>query len=243
MKNVKSITIGKTVQTIGSKVFDECRSLQLIIVDEENQYITTVDNVLMNKEQTEIIQYPMRDSKTSYTIPSTVTTIRNSAFVDCYYLQSIDVDESNDNFTSINGVLFDKENKILLQYPSGNSQSRYIVPDGTTTIREKAFRYAQVESIIVARTVKSIEHYAFSSCIKLREVNYTSSTPLTSTGKKIFDGTPLVDTIKVPKAYEGSETFCGKQVYPTFIVGTCGNTVNWIVDDGSLFIYGHGEIY
>ena len=75
----------------------------------------------------------------SINIPSSVTNIGNNAFSDCISLIQIDVDQYNTMFLSIDGVLFDKTAKTLIQYPSGKSGA-YTIPDGVTCIENAAFR-------------------------------------------------------------------------------------------------------
>ncbi len=58
-ETLKTIYIGKDVKEIDSKAFFTCKTLQQIIVDDENPYFCDIDGVLYNKDKTEIILYPM----------------------------------------------------------------------------------------------------------------------------------------------------------------------------------------
>jgi hypothetical protein len=55
------------------------------------------------------------------TIPFSVATINNDAFESCVNLEKINVDENNECYTSIDGVLFDKKGETLLCYPAGKT--------------------------------------------------------------------------------------------------------------------------
>jgi len=77
---VGSLTIPSTLTTIGNNVFTN--SGVLFTVDGANPNYSSEDDVLFNKDKTMLIQCPI--SKTgSYTIPSSVTSIGESAFYNC----------------------------------------------------------------------------------------------------------------------------------------------------------------
>ena len=58
-EKLETVYIGKDVKEIDGKAFFTCKTLQRIIVDEENEYYCDIDGVLYNKDKTEIILYPM----------------------------------------------------------------------------------------------------------------------------------------------------------------------------------------
>ena len=69
-------------------------------------------------------------------IPST-TNITCPGFNDtaCFYgnINSITVGENNQNFSSIDGVLFNKAGTTLILYPSGNSATSYTIPNSSNS--------------------------------------------------------------------------------------------------------------
>lgn len=104
---ITEVTLGKEIKEIDSKSFYSCYALKAIHVDPENQYYCDVDGVLFNKDQTELICYPidhdayLRDKYgyasqlwpedaaydekyyneiNTYVVPSTVKTIGQLAF-------------------------------------------------------------------------------------------------------------------------------------------------------------------
>lgn len=77
---------------------------------------------------------------TDVTIGDGVTTIGNYAFSNCSSLTNITVDADNTAYSSDSrGTLFDKNKTILIQYPIGNVETAYIIPDSVTTIWDYAF--------------------------------------------------------------------------------------------------------
>ncbi len=102
--SLTSITIPDSVTSIGNYAFAWCDSLTSITVDEDNKYFSSNSyGVLFNKDKTTLIQYPAGNTRTSYTIPDSVTTIGNSAFYDCDSLTSVTIPDS---VTSIGDYAF-----------------------------------------------------------------------------------------------------------------------------------------
>ena len=76
--NIKEIRIPASVSFIGKAAFAGCYSLESIDVDPANEYYSSVDGVLFNKDKTELIWCPKRAGNT-YEVPSTVTLIKEGA--------------------------------------------------------------------------------------------------------------------------------------------------------------------
>ena len=91
------------VTTIGNGVFNNCSKLTEINVDSNNpHYYASADGILFDKSMTTIVVYPPGKTATNYTIPPSVTTIRNHAFLTCTNLESV----SMSNVTSIGDLAF-----------------------------------------------------------------------------------------------------------------------------------------
>ena len=101
------------------------------------------------------------------TIPSSVTTIGMWAFESCLTLTNISVDSKNNAYMSVNGVLFDKSGKILIFCPRGKS-GVYTIPSSVTTIGSYAFAKCNNITIYsIPYSVTIIESSAFLSYLRL----------------------------------------------------------------------------
>ncbi len=89
-----SITIPSSVTTIGNYAFERCTGLISINVDAANTHYCSEDDVLFNYVKDTLIQYPVSNIRTEYSIPSSVTTIERSAFYQCKGLTSITIPNS-----------------------------------------------------------------------------------------------------------------------------------------------------
>ena len=74
----------------------------------------------------------------SVSIPDSVTNIELGAFAQCPRLTAITVDSENPAYTNVTGVLFNKSQTALIQYPAGINGS-YAIPNGVTNIGGAAF--------------------------------------------------------------------------------------------------------
>ncbi len=214
-----SVSIPDSVTTIGKNAFFACDSLSCITVGVENPNYSSLDGVLFNKNRTTLIQCPGGKSG-EYTIPNSVTTIGNSAFAFCTSPTSvtigdsvttiessafdgctafITVDVKNPNYSSLDGVLFNKTRTTLIQCPSGKS-GEYTIPDSVTTIGKGAFWMCiSLTSVTISDSVTTIEDYAFYGCDALKSVIIPDS--VTTIGYCAFPDCPSLTDIY----YGGSE--------------------------------------
>ena len=116
---------------------------------------------------------------TSITIPDGVTSIGKYALTGCTRLTSINVNENNQNYCSVDGVLFDKGKTTLITYPNGKGASygaSYIIPSSVTSIEEWAFyNCSGLTGITIPSSVTSIGESAFYGCTGLTGITIPSS--------------------------------------------------------------------
>ena len=153
-------TIPDGVTTICNEAFDSCRVLLGVTIPDS---VTSIGEMAFN----------FCYSLDSITIPDSVTSIGDSAFSACWELKellipagvivvgeeivsgclsltNIEVAEGNENYCSIDGILFNKDRTILMACPIGKMLTEYVVADGVTTISDSAFYYCEaLESITI----------------------------------------------------------------------------------------------
>ena len=87
--SLTSVTIPGSVTTIGEGAFIGNSRMTSITVDESNTSYMSEDGVLLSKDGTELIVYPIAKAATVYTIPDGVTSIGIMAFSNCNGLTSV----------------------------------------------------------------------------------------------------------------------------------------------------------
>lgn len=264
--NLTSITIPSSVTTIGSFAFFNCSSLMRIDVDNGNQHYCSIDGNLFDKSKKILIQYAIGKRESKYIIPNSVTEIREPAFSCCESLTSvailsgvakigegafsyssiinIDVDNQNQYYSSIDGNLFDKEKKTLIQYAPGKKNTKYTFPNDVTVIGDRAFsgcigltdvicsnnvinigseaffRCENLKNVVIGENVVNIGNYAFAYCHNLSNISIPNS--VTDIGDDAFLNSGL-NNIVIP----GSVIRIGGNAFKN-----CNNLTSVTIEDG-----------
>jgi len=136
-------------------------------------------------------------SLTTIAIPHSVTSIGHGAFAGCASLNSITVDPANSVYSSVGGVLFDKNKTLLLQCPHGLT-GIYTIPNSVRLIVSYAFFGSRLTSITIPESVKSIGNYAFAQCSSLTSISIPNS--ITTLNGGVFDGCSSLTSISIPNS-------------------------------------------
>ncbi len=225
MKNVKRILCFLCVIAIVAASFAGCTQKtesQIEYVIENNEVkITGYTDSTVRTEITvpdEIDGYPVTEiadfslfnaeSLTKITIGKNVREIGTWSMTNNQRLVEFVVDEENPYFTSVDGILFTKDMKTLVYYPSaknikfnkyGEAQNTtsYVIPYGVETIRSKAFyKCYYLDDIEMPDTVTFIEEKAFHRCSALTKLDLPVN--LEFIGKDAFAYCELVKTATIP---------------------------------------------
>ena len=135
-------------------------------------------------------------SLASVNIPAGVTSIGEGAFASCRKLASITVDDNNTTFSGTDGILFNKEKTVLMQYPAGKTEQTYIMPETVTAISGEAFSSAKISSITISPNVTSIGRAAFSASDL---VGITIPSGVTVIEESTFAGCTKLTSINIPE--------------------------------------------
>ncbi len=196
-KSITEITLPASLEWdgLGYYLFGGCDNLAEIKVSEGNVTFTSVDGVLFGDSEDYklgiLVAYPPAKQGATYNIPedttyisaytfstadklntinipATVNVIDGAAFDLCRNLTDINVDEDNNNFSSIKGVLYNKDlntKKVteLLVCPQGK-EGIYEIPEGIKLI--KAMEIPEYAQEVFNDAVQG----AFQGCVKLEGI-------------------------------------------------------------------------
>ena len=168
---------------------------------------------------------------TSITIGNGITNVGAAPFLYCSSLTNITVDANNQNYSSINGVLFNESQSTLIQYPAG-LVGNYMIPSCVTSIGGSAFCSSRLTSIMVPGGVTNIGYGAFAVCSSL--TNAIIADGVVSLGATAFADTALTEiTIPASITAIGLSEFAGCTSLTAIIVDT--NNPAYRSEDGVLF--------
>lgn len=190
------ISIPKEIETIANQAFYKCEALKKIdfsdgvkeIKEAAFSYCSALEEIHLSKVLTKIGKeaFYACSSLTEITLPKKLINIGEDAFGACKALKEIKVEAGNTAFTSIDGVLFNKEKTTLLTFPFANT-ANYQVPVGTTKIAPSAFSECnKLASIQFPNTLIEIGSEAFYKCLKLENITLPNS--ITAVGEGAFYG-------------------------------------------------------
>ncbi|MBO5124726.1 MAG: leucine-rich repeat protein [Spirochaetaceae bacterium] len=205
-----SISIPEGVTSIGERAFNGCSNLATVTFG-EGSLLTTIGisafsgcsglTSISIPSSVEIIgagAFQGCSGLTSISIPEGVTTIGARAFGGCSSL-NISVNENNTKYSSVNGMLLDKEKTTLIAYPSAK-ETVTNVPTSVTTIGNDAFYGCKsLTSISIPSSVTSIGEAAFSGCSSLTSITIPSE-GVKSIGNGAFDGCKSLTSISIPSS-------------------------------------------
>jgi hypothetical protein len=121
------------------------------------------------------------------TIPASVTSIANRAFVGCRALAVINVDVSNPNYSSVGGILFNHDQSGLIAFPADVQLWTYSIPGSVTTVGNYAFsECGGLSNVVIPASVANIGNNAFFRCRDLIRAEFAGNAPVM--GTQVFDG-------------------------------------------------------
>ncbi|GEM_PF-1658300 len=184
---IHNLYLDKPVTSIGRQAFFDNTSITQIYLPEgliklERYAFTNLVNLasinLPNSlEYISNYAFSGCSSLTEIDIPSGVYYIGSYVFTDTHSLTSINVNPSNPNFKSTDGILLDKSGMILYSVPSGLT-GVVMIPDGVTRILDGAINGAnQITDIVMPESLIMIGAWNFFNCAALENVTLFSLVP------------------------------------------------------------------
>ncbi len=118
---------------------------------------------------TEIGAYSFASNNfTSVAIPKKCKDIYNGAFSGCTKLKAFTVNSGNSYFTASDGVLFSKDEKTLITYPAGKTDTEYTIPTTVTELGISSFEYCNnLKKLYIPDSVTTMQDNTIIECSNL----------------------------------------------------------------------------
>lgn len=105
-------------------------------------------------------------------------SVESTLFLICDKLSEIKVAEDNTAFSSVDGVLYNKQKDRLEAYPAGNKRETYTIPEGVTSVRYAAFNWGKhLVSVTLPSSIESLGGDIFINNFPLQEIHMKGPTP------------------------------------------------------------------
>jgi hypothetical protein len=193
---IESVILSPSVVSICWAAFNDCDNLKTFTIP-TNSLLTTIESYVFEyciKLDSIYIPNTVKSigeeafanchSFSNITIPSSVNTIDMWAFADCS--ASINVDSDNPNYSSLDGVLYNKDFSTLIQCPNSKI-GHFSIPTSVDTIGNAAFDHCgKLVSINLPPSIVSIGGQAYYKCISL--VSITIPAGINSIKNEAFYG-------------------------------------------------------
>ena len=133
---------------------------------------------------------------TSVDIPYSVLRIVNDAFKGCSGIQKFTVNENNQSYKDVDGILFSKDSRMLIKYPAKKETAEYVISEDVSVICTEAFMDNEfLKKITVGNFVTAISDNSFKNCTSLEEVELGGNTRIL--GVDAFKNCPKLVLVNV----------------------------------------------
>lgn len=178
--NLKEVILEEGIEEISGRAFDSCSKVK------EWKLPKSLKRIGPGAFQSTGVE--------EFNIPENVESIA-ATFISSSNLSRINVDSNNKYFTSVDGILFDKDSTRLIKYPENRDGSSYEVPNTVNTIDANAFGSCKnLQTIVIADSVEKIGDSAFYGS-KLKTINLGGG--ITNINNKPFYGALNLTNINV----------------------------------------------
>lgn len=230
---LESIVIPDSVTDLGGSVFFNCYNLVSANIPAGVTELkidlffgcTKLNSITSIPESVTKIGYRVFakcSSLTEITLPAGLQEIGHYVFENCSSLSDIKIDESNENYTTVDGVLYNKDKTILVSYPIGNERASFTTPSTLTKIMNNPFTHSKnlkevtlnegleevpysafydskIVSVNIPASVTRIGSFAFSGCSDLQTVAIADGSKLESIDMYAFASCKSLKQIELPE--------------------------------------------
>lgn len=183
---LKEITIPGSVKEIKDSCFSEIWGLSKVTI---NNGVEKIDGGAFYYTAIKEIE-----------IPASVSTIDDSAFSNCGKIQTINVAIDNQNYSSQNDSLYNKDKTKIIRYPSGKEDTEFEVPSTVKEIGNSCF--SSCGNLVKIQITSNVEKLATSSFVNqgnLKEINVVSENKYYSSEDGVLLNKDKTEFIKWPQ--------------------------------------------
>ena len=228
--NLKNIELSKNLTEIGMGALSHCTSLETIDIPDS---VIIMDNIAMAG----------CSELKSVNIGSNLKTVGGQVFAGCTSLEKVNVNLNNKNYTSENGIWYDKNKTKIILYPYNKKDSAYTTP---TSLKELCNGYvgsygmlldnSNLKTVTIEKNVAKIDDYAIGFVFdcdnyKINKVKdftvkgYRGTVAESDAKKNSFNFVALDKTLQTPSISKLENTSGGIKISWNKVSGAYGYRV------------------
>jgi hypothetical protein len=188
--SVPSTINGLPVTTIGPFAFDNCSLVTSVTLPTNIKTLSTS-------------AFSRCSGLSTFSIPSSVTLISGNVFSGCSKLTSISVSSQNTQYSSLDGILYNKDRTALITIPEFKSGAVVLSSTLATIRASSAAGCSRITSVSIPASVTSILS-TFSSCRLLATITVDAANPSYSSREGMLYNKDFSALIRVPGAKTGT---------------------------------------
>ncbi|MCH5172227.1 MAG: leucine-rich repeat protein [Erysipelotrichales bacterium] len=205
--NMKKIILPSTIEVIDQFAFNSCENLEYVNIPDSTYSLKRA--AFYYSEKLETISL------------NNVNFLREDNFLLCKNLSEFNVSESNQQFKTINGCLYSKNEDILVKIPEGKDNveisskidkikseaiarldktKEIVIPQSVVEMEEAVFFESKIENITILGNINKIPDRTFQYCRNLKEIKLPNS--IKEIGERAFYDCRLLENITMPDTVE-----------------------------------------
>lgn len=178
------IKLPTTLTEISASAFSNCKKLVMLNSDTKGTYnipekVKTIgDRAFNNNYCLSIMNIPAATDDISLSAWNLSLTYTDEDLKKGIVspLKEINVDSQNENFKSINGIMFSKDGTILYIYPIMKKGTSYTVPSTVTELSDSCFSSNNyIKKVVLNSNLKKICRQSFNRCQNLTAITFGSN--------------------------------------------------------------------
>ncbi len=159
---ISDLHISENITVLNKNVFNDCSGVKNLTIPET---VTKIYSGALGGY-----------SKETFNVTKNVTGISSTAFGQINKIKNFTVDSENKFYTTVDGILYSRDKKIMKLYPQGRKDKSVTIPTGTEEIGSKSLYAGEsIKNISVPSTVKKMDDYAIFFMPKIQTITVPSS--------------------------------------------------------------------
>ena len=204
--SLKNVSISDKITRVGNDAFNNTAILKSMLYSNGVKYLDGwavdlkygVENIVI-KEGTK----GLSDSFFSFdsviktiSLPASLQYVGEQSFLSSENIVSVTVADNNNYYSSLDGILYNKEKTELIYYPKGKTDESFTAPSTVKVIYDCAFYQSSVKNVVLPEGLEKIGNSAFWSNKALESINFPST--LLDVGDTAFEYCSVLDGIALP---------------------------------------------